>query len=349
MSETKKNRRNILKKKEMWESFKPTSNTVVECIYRSEGEREKCECCEGKLIVSAEGYMTCINKSCGVVYTDTVDMGAEWRYYGGDENGGADPTRAGPPINPLLKESSFSCKVICPIRSTYEMRKIRRYSEWQCMPYKEKSLHDEFQRISLLSGQAGLPKMIIDDALRYHNIISEAKTFRGLNRHGIIAASIYISSRRNNYPRTPKEIATIFNLDNTSATKGCKNAISIIQDLEQHLENADKTAMCRSTPSMFIDRYCSRLNVNTELTRLCHFIAMRIQKKNTIPEKMPLSIAVGIVYFVSQECRLEISKKDIREVSDISEVTISKCYKKLVEVRKEILPTVIIEKYSLKA
>jgi transcription initiation factor TFIIIB Brf1 subunit/transcription initiation factor TFIIB len=234
------------------------------------------------------------------------------------------------------------------MRSTYEMRKIRRLSEWQCMPYKEKSQHEEFQRISLLSGQAGIPKMIIDDALRYHKMISEAKTFRGLNRHGIIAASIYVSSRRNNYPRTPKEIATIFNLDNTSTTKGCKNALSIIQDLEQHLDTADKTSMCHSTPSMFIERYCSRLNMSTELTQLCNFIAMRVQKKSFIPEKMPLSIAVGIVFFVAHECNLDISKKAIREVSDISEVTISKCYKKLAEVREELLPSVIIQKYASK-
>jgi transcription initiation factor TFIIIB Brf1 subunit/transcription initiation factor TFIIB len=217
------------------------------------------------------------------------------------------------------------------------------------MPYKEKSQHEEFQRISLMAGQAGLPKMIIDDALRYHKMISEAKTFRGLNRHGIIAASIYVSSRRNNYPRTSKEIATIFNLDNTSTTKGCKNALSIIQDLEQHLKCEDKTLMCRSTPTMFIDRYCSRLNINSELTKLCKFIALRIQKKNMIPEKMPLSIAVGIVYFVAQECNINISKKAIRDVSEISEVTISKCYKKLTEVRNDLLPSVIIEKYSSKA
>ena len=129
-----------------------------------------------------------------------------------------DPTRAGPPINPLLKESSFGCKVICNSNATYEMRKIKRYSEWQSMPYKEKSQYDEFQRITILASQSGIPKLIIDDAMRYHKLISDTKTFRGLNRDGIIAASIYIASRLNSYPRTIKEIATIFNLDNTSVT-----------------------------------------------------------------------------------------------------------------------------------
>ena len=51
----------------------------------------------------------------------------------------SDPTRCGMPINPLLKESSYGCKVICNSNSSYEMRKIRRYTEWQSMPYKEKN------------------------------------------------------------------------------------------------------------------------------------------------------------------------------------------------------------------
>jgi len=90
------------------------------------------------------------------------------------------------------------------------------------MPYKEKSQYDEFQRILILGNQSGIPKLIVDDAMKYHKYVSEAKTFRGLNRDGIIAASIYISSRVNNFPRTSKEISNIFHLDTTSTTRGCK-------------------------------------------------------------------------------------------------------------------------------
>jgi hypothetical protein len=109
------------------------------------------------------------------------------------------------------------------------------------MPYKEKSQYDEFQMITTMAQNHHIPKLIIDGAIRYHKKISEQKTFRGLNRHGIIAASIYISCSMNNYPRTAKEIATIFNLDCTSATKGCKNAISIINTLETDFVNKQIT------------------------------------------------------------------------------------------------------------
>ena len=83
-----------------------------------------------------------------------------------------------------------------------------------------------------MAHNAGIPKIIIDDALRYHKKLSEQKTFRGMNRDGFIAASIYIASLVNNYPRTSKEIATIFHLDGSSASKGCKNAVSIMNNIE---------------------------------------------------------------------------------------------------------------------
>jgi transcription initiation factor TFIIB len=215
------------------------------------------------------------------------------------------------------------------------------------MPYREKSQYDEFQKITTLANQSGLPKLLIDDAMRYHKDISEHKTFRGLNREGIIAASIYISARLNGFPRTAKEIATIFRLDNTSATRGCKNAVSIINELENGRPTSEKTTLCQTTPVAFIDRYCSRLGINSELTRLGKFIATRIQNQSLIPENTPPSIAAGIIYFVAQVCRINVTKKAVNAVSEISEVTINKCYKKLEDMREQLVPTAIVSKYSV--
>jgi len=228
------------------------------------------------------------------------------------------------------------------------MRKIKRYTEWQSMPYREKSQYDEFQKIQTLSAQAGIPKIIIDDAFRYHKKVSEMKTFRGCNRDGIIAASIYIASRINDYPRTAKEIATIFNLDNTSATKGCKNALQIVNTLEKDMNRGDKTYFHATTPTSFIERYCSKLSINKELTKVCLFVANRINIMNKMAENTPHSVAAGIIYFVVIKCGLNISKRDVNLVSEISEVTINKCYKKMCTIHKEskLIPDCIITKYA---
>ena len=346
---TKKKKHHVNKTKlwNMFDSEMGTEKQQIECIYRNSGEREYCDTCQSSLAFTEQGFLECTNKQCCIVYKDVLDSSAEWRFYGADDNQSSDPTRCGMPINPLLKESSFGCKVICDGRSSYEMRKIRRYTEWQSMPYKEKSQYDEFQRITILAQNAGIPKMIIDDAMLYHKKISEAKTFRGCNRDGIIAATIYISCRINSYPRTAKEIATMFILDNTSATKGCKNAISIINDIEQSMCNQDKTEFGKTTPLSFIDRYCSKLGINNELTTVCKFIATVIQKKELIPENTPHSIAAGIVYYVSQMCNLNICKKNVNVVSEISEVTINKCYKKLEQLNMNLIPNKIQTKYAL--
>lgn len=350
LNETKKNKKKV-SYSHLWDQFDKeyTDNNNLECIYRQEGEREICDYCKRRLEISDEGFLTCKNENCGIIYKDSLDNTAEWRYYGVEDNNNSDPTRCGMPINPLLKESSFGCKVICSTACSYEMKKIRRYTEWQSMPYREKSQYDEFQRIQIIAHNAGLPKLIIDDAIRYHKNISEAKTFRGLNRDGIIAASIYVACRVNMYPRTAKEIASIFYLDNTSATKGCKNALSIINGLEFNMENNEKISLGKTTPISFIDRYCSKLGINGELTNLCKFIAMRIEKNNLIPENTPHSIAAGIIYFISDICNLNINKKSISSISEISEVTINKCFKKLENKQDELIPAKILEKYTLKS
>lgn len=338
-------------KSELWNVFESEINgqkDPLECIYRACGDREKCECCESSLAFSEEGFLTCTNSKCGIIYKDMVDQSAEWRYYGADDNQNSDPTRCGMPINPLLKESSFGCKVICSGSTSYEMRKIRRYTEWQSMPYKEKSQYDEFQRITIMSQNAGIPKAIIDDAMCYHKKISEYDlTFRGDNRDGILAASIYISCRINNYPRTAKEIATIFHLDVSDATRGCKNALLIINNLEKDMDHKEKTNFCKTKPEAFIERYCSKLNINSELTKVSQFISMKIEKMNYMPENTPHSIAAGVVYFIAQVCRLNISKRDVKNVSEISEVTINKCFKKIEKIKDDLIPAVILKKYNL--
>jgi hypothetical protein len=148
LKKTKKNKNNFVDKTKLWTIFdreitldgeEQEQKDPLECIYRSCGNREMCETCQSSLAFSDEGFLTCTNRKCGIIYKDLVDHSAEWRFYGADDNQHGDPTRCGIPINPLLEESSYGCKVLYSGGMSYEMRKIRRYTEWQTMPYKEKS------------------------------------------------------------------------------------------------------------------------------------------------------------------------------------------------------------------
>jgi transcription initiation factor TFIIB len=273
-----------------------------------------------------------------------LDYSPEWRFFGADDKNANDPTRCGNPVNPLLLESSFGCKVLCNNRSSYEMKKISKWTSWQSMPHKEKALYDEFQFITVMAQNAGIPKIFIDDAMAIHKDISEQQMFRGLNRDGIKSASIYISCRMNGCPRTSHEIAEIFRLDKASATKGCSMAVSILANIDRGSESHSE--LCSTKPSSFIERYCSLLGVNHELSLLSKFIANKIEKKAIITDNTPHAIAAGIIYFVSQVCGLNISKKDIHNKCGVSEVTINKCFRKMDTIRGDLIPQCILEKYK---
>lgn len=338
-------------KKKLWNEFNVefSKNTPLECIDSKITERDNCEKCNFILAFSEEGFLTCTNENCGIIYKDTLDHSCEWRYYGADDNQATDPNRVGLPIDDLLKESSYGCKILCDGRTSYEMRKIRRYTEYQSVQYKEKSQYEQFQVIKSTAQNSGIPLIIVNDAIKYHKMITEyEQTFRGENKDGITAASVYISCRVNNYPRTPKEIATIFNLDSISATRGCKTAQIILNHLERDKEDSEKTNFCRTKPELFIERYCSKLNINSELTQLCEFICHIVNKNNMMAQNAPHSIASGIVYFIAQVCNLNITKTDIKNISEISEVTINKCYRKLISFDKNILiPKEMQKKYNI--
>ena len=322
------------------------SNKMI-CLYTNENNNESgtCDYCNSVLIITDDGFPTCTNKTCGVIYKNTLDYSPEWRFYGAEDKNKSDPTRCGNPINPLLVESSFGCKVICSNSSSYEMRKIRKWTEWQSMPHKEKSLYDEFQFITIMAQNAGIPKIFIDDAIVIHKDISEQKMFRGMNRDGIKSASIYISCRLNGCPRTAHEIAEIFRLDKASATAGCSMAVKILHNIERNYEPSQQTELCSTRPSAFIERYCSKLNINGELIMLSKFIAKKVEENSIINNNTPHAIAAGIVFFISQNCNLNISKLDIKSICGVSEVTINKCYKKLELIRENLIPLCILDKY----
>jgi transcription initiation factor TFIIB len=339
-------------KSKLWDIFDTDKQTIADeakmdgADCQAMKESGLCTLCSSVLMIMDDGFPTCTSPLCGIIYKNTLDYSPEWRFYGADDKNTSDPTRCGNPINPLLVESSYGCKVLCTPKSSYEMKKIRKWTEWQSMPHREKSLYDEFQFITIMAHNAGIPKIFIDDAMVIHKDISEQKMFRGLNRDGIKSASIYISCRLNGCPRTAHEIAEIFRLDKTSATGGCSMAVNILHNIERNIDPSQQTDLCTTTPSSFIERYCSRLNMNPELTMLSKFIANKIEQNNIISDNTPHSIAAGIIYFISQSCNLNITKLDIKQICGVSEVTINKCFKKMDIIKDKLIPKCITNKYQ---
>ena len=282
-------------------------------------------CCEIKDNYEInQGMIKC--KECLNIISNIVD-GPEWRYYGTNDSKGIDPTRCGMPVNTLLPESSVGSSISYG-SSTKTMNQIRKYQQWGGMPYKERSLYKVFLEIQRCCKANGLPSIIINEAKSIYKIISGTKISRGANREGIIAACVYFACKCCKVPRSSKEIAEMFNISGTIMTKGVKKCQEII-----HMNKDNKDRLMSNTipikPGDFIERFCNKLNIESDGVSIINDICNICIKNNIITENTPPSIAAGCIFYYIKNVGIGVSKKDISDICIISEVTINKCCKKL--------------------
>jgi transcription initiation factor TFIIB len=186
------------------------------------------------------------------------------------------------------------------------------------MTYKERTLYNIFDMLTINAVSNGIAKSIIEEAKMLYKKVSESHMSRGNNRSGLIASSIYMSCKNNKVPRSAKEIAKIFNLKTTTMTRGCKKFQEIMG------VNVEST-----TADDFINRFCSKLNLDSDMKDLCRQIVTKADELSIVSENTPPSVAAGAIYLCSNLYKWNIDKKDLAESCDISQVTIVKCYKRL--------------------
>jgi transcription initiation factor TFIIB len=317
-----------------------TNKPIVEkSLEPVEKSLEICTLCDSSEIILNNGQMICTD--CGNINYDIIDTNPEWRYYGNDDSKFSDPTRVGLPTNDLLPESSLGSTISFRYGETYEMKKIRNYHLWNAMPYKERSLYNVFDNIQVRAVNNGIPLCIIEEAKNLYKQISDVRIHRGSNRNGIIASCIYKACRLQGCPRSAKEIADMFKLNISHMTKGCKKFDEIINMNVCKNSNMSNNV---TKSSDFVQRFCSKLNIGTNICQICSYVCEKAEEYNLVSKCIPPSIAAGSIFLVCSLLKINITKKEISQTCQISEVTISKCYKNLYTYHQHVVPKNILDK-----
>lgn len=281
---------------------------------------ETCEFCGDVSVILHDGDYFC--QKCGSLAHRFIDSGAEWRNYGAEDNK-CNMTRCGMPVNDLLPNAFLGSMIgYGAYRDTGDIRIMRKYHLWNSTSYKERSLFTIFDSLTQNAGNNGIPKSIIEEAKALYKQISDAKISRGNNRCGLIAASIYMSCKNNKVPRSTKEIAGFFNIKLPVMTKSCKKFQEIL-----------KTKPISTSAEDFISRYCSKLNMDKYKKEICKEVVRRAEKEDIVSENTPPSIAAGVIYLCCVEYKWNIDKKTLAASCEISQVTVTKCFKKLLQHR----------------
>tara|TARA_B100000676_G_C18061517_1_gene838104 strand:- start:226 stop:1533 length:1308 start_codon:yes stop_codon:yes gene_type:complete len=298
-------------------------------------DEDFCINCETHSIQNIKGELIC--SSCGYFSGIKIDNGAEWRYYGTEDSKSSDPNRCGMPTNSLLPEFSVGSVIPYSRNESYDMKKIRNYNTWNNTSYKERALYQVFAEMTIRAKNAGIPDCILEEAKFMYKEISETKISRGENRKGIIASCFYMACKKfNQCARSTKEIAEIFQISPTNMTKGFKkfNDIMLLIDKEPN-----KEVSYNITESLdFINRYCSNLNLDGGINELCKYVCQKIEEYDLVSENTPTSKASGSIYLVSYLFNFNISKKDISDMCKTSDVTITKCFRELIDYYIYLIP-----------
>jgi transcription initiation factor TFIIB len=300
-----------------------------------------CSICNEDSLSYHDGAYFC--HLCGCLQEIRLNQDPEWRFYGDSDSKGSDPTRVGMPMNVLLPESSLGTMISNRGNRSFEFDKMRQYHSWNTMPYKERSLYRVYERLQNKALLAGIPKFIIENAKLMYKNLSEAQISRGANRRGLMASCIYISCKIQGVPRSAKEIAAIYDLKVNEMTRGCKKFLEIMDISKKRTD----FVLNSSTPLHFVKRFCSNLELDEDAFHICEYVAYMTTKLDIVDENTPPSIAAGSIFLVISSCHLNVSKKTVSKACKTSEVTISKCYKKLYVHRMSLLPKSILEKYNI--
>ena len=289
-------------------------------------------------LIIVDGQYEC--RLCGVKQDHKLNMEQEWRFYGDSDTKGVDPNRVGMPTNSLLPESSLGSI----IGHKYgEFSRLRQYHQYNIMPYRERSLWNTFTDIQNKCLHAGIANIIIDDAKTYYKMVSEQKISRGSNRKGIKASCAYFACKKNNVPRSIKEMSEIFGISVSEMTRGKKK-------FEEIINQKNKTTMVHivsTNPFDYIDRFCSNLNMDLDMKYICQFIVFNAIRMDILDDNTPPSIAAGAIFLISTIMSLGINKNMVHNATKISAVTISKCFKKLNAYREILFPKTAITNYGI--
>lgn len=299
-----------------------------------------CKNCKSPNLVidNAKGHMVCTD--CAVINEEYLDENPEPT---GNDGESSNNSRYGAPSSFFFPKASLGTKIVS--KGYNRLSLLQKQGQ---MPYKEKSLMDVLETIQSKCKKYGITQTIIDSAKILYKKVSESVHAKGkrkgkniimrcINRRSMIAACLFHACKLQKETRSPKEIADIYDLEIKHVNRGCRKFCDIIDS------NTLFYQIKSSQSSDFIERFAKKLNVDKKYIDIAKDVSSNIHKLDLASTHEPPSVAAGCILLVAQHYNIQLSKKQISDIFGISDVTISKTFRKIWPYHKIVLSNKITE------
>ncbi|KAL9241743.1 hypothetical protein vseg_015816 [Gypsophila vaccaria] len=176
----------------------------------------------------------------------------------------------------------------------------------------------------------GLDRDVSDHAFRFFKECSSATCLRNRSVEALSTACLVQAIREAQQPRTLQEISIAANLPQKEIGKYIKILGEALQ-LSQPINS--------NSIAVHMPRFCNLLQLNKSAQELATHIGEVVMNKCFCTRRNPISISAAAIYLA---CQLEDRRKtqaEICKVTGLTEVTLRKVYKELLENWDDLLPS----------
>jgi transcription initiation factor TFIIB len=288
-------------------------------IEKSSKQREKCQVCGKRDLItdSDSGEVFC--GACGRVYSERIqDSGPEWRSFADD---GTTKGRTGAKtslsqhdmglstvINPSNKDATG--KVLSPSMKM-TVKRLRVWDSRSQNKPVDRNLKDAFNELHKMKDKLALSDAIIEKASYIYRKALEKKLVRGRSISAMIAASLYAACRDAETPRTLKDVSDKSNVKK-KIIAACYR--TIVKEFDLKMPVVD-SVQC-------IARIASQIDLPEKTKRDAVKIIRGVEKIKLSAGKNPMGFAATALYLSCVQNNDRVTQKDIAAAANITEVTL---------------------------
>ena len=278
-----------------------------------------CEHCGGQRQYDVfDDLPVCID--CGRVDYEFVCDEPEWR--SGGDDGKADPSRVGAPVNTDHFSAAWGSSTIMNVakQSSYQQKRLAMINLHTSMNHKDRALFHAYQELDRVGKQIlNLPDNVMYQAKIKYKAFNEAVLTRGAVRNGIKANCIFQACRESGVARTTREIADAFGIPARDLSRTFDMYQEQVPETEVHITTAADVI-----PRFFNDVTCvpdsQRGRIKMKIVKVCKELEECVELQGRTPK----AVACAIMFSILKESGFAPDKAELCRICGVSVPTLGK-------------------------
>jgi len=286
------------------------------------------ECGNTNLISDASrGEIVC--NVCGLVLSQNIiDSGPEWRAFSSEEANRK--ARVGAPTTLTIHDKGLSTMIGWKNKDAFgksispKMKaEVYRLRKWHVRTRTNKSIDRNLayamNELDRFASQMNVSRELKESAAHIYRKMAHKNLIRGRSIEAMLIASIYLSCRLNNIPKTLDDFIEFALVDKKKIAR-CYRLI--LGELKINIQV--------SSPINFIPRFCAELKLSGRTQNRAAELLKLAKKYHLTAGKAPTGLAGAALYVAAIQEGERRTQKEISLAAGVTEATIRNRYKEMV-------------------